>query len=45
MYNYLSQNQLKLIWDIVKGEYEDINESYSGEIRDILNSLLCQVLC
>ncbi|XP_028398483.1 serine/threonine-protein kinase Nek9-like isoform X3 [Dendronephthya gigantea] len=35
-------NQLKLIWDIVKGEYEDIDEKYTSEIRDLLNSLLYQ---
>ncbi|XP_046848737.1 serine/threonine-protein kinase Nek9-like [Xenia sp. Carnegie-2017] len=35
-------NQLKLIWDIVKGKYEDISDVYSSDIRNLLNSLLCQ---
>ena len=38
------QNPLRLVSDIVKGEYEDIDPQYTNEMNSLVNILLSQVL-
>lgn len=37
---YFPQNQLRLAYEIVKGEYEELPSQYSQEIRDLVSLTL-----
>ena len=38
------QNPLRLVSDIVKGEYEDIDPQYTSEMNSLVTLLLSQVI-